>query len=140
MNKVIIIQGLPASGKTFYAKELVTSQGYKRINKDDIRSMLDCNEWNRENEKLVVEVRDAILDLSLNSGFNVVVDDTNFATKHINRIKEIAKLHNADIEIKKMDTSLKECLKRDMHRERGVGQKVIMSMYNKYIRIPLKTQ
>lgn len=38
-----MLKGLPASGKSTYAKELVLkSPGkYKRINKDDLRAMVD---------------------------------------------------------------------------------------------------
>lgn len=44
MVTVYITKGLPASGKTTWAKEKTTSfpNSYKRVNKDDLREMLDC--------------------------------------------------------------------------------------------------
>ena len=43
-NKVILTVGLPASGKSTWAKEQVSQNPgqYKRVNKDDLRAMLDC--------------------------------------------------------------------------------------------------
>ena len=35
-----MLQGLPASGKTKYAREL-QADGWKRVNKDDLRDMID---------------------------------------------------------------------------------------------------
>lgn len=40
MPKLLVLKGLPASGKSTYAKELV-NKGWKRVNKDDLRAMID---------------------------------------------------------------------------------------------------
>ena len=40
MKKLLMLKGLPASGKSTYAKELVKEQGFVRANKDDLRAML----------------------------------------------------------------------------------------------------
>ena len=42
MVNVYITKGLPASGKTTWAKELVASapNSYKRVNKDDLRAKM----------------------------------------------------------------------------------------------------
>ena len=46
-------KGLPASGKSTWAKlEVARSKGKtKRINKDDLRDMIDAGTWSKENEK-----------------------------------------------------------------------------------------
>jgi len=43
MLTVTILKGLPGSGKTTWAKEQIAKSpgNYKRINKDDLREMLD---------------------------------------------------------------------------------------------------
>ena len=51
MSKLLILKGLPASGKSTYAKELV-SKGWKRVNKDDLRSMIDGGKWSKKNEEM----------------------------------------------------------------------------------------
>jgi predicted kinase len=138
MNKVIILQGLPASGKSTYAKELV-SEGYKRVNKDDLRAMVDNGKYSRKNEKLILEMRDMAIDLALIHGYNVVVDDTNFEKKHFKQISMLADINNADIDVIVFDTPLEECIKRDKERENSVGEEVLRSMYNRYI-APRKSQ
>ena len=43
MKKVILTRGLPGSGKSTWAKQMLDEKPghYKRINKDDLRAMLD---------------------------------------------------------------------------------------------------
>jgi len=129
--KIIILKGLPASGKTTWAKE---QKGYKRINKDDLRAMIDNGRWSRGNEKLILRVRDEIIKECLTNEKSVIIDDTNFAEKHIERIKQIAFAYNAEVEIKDFDVNVNECIRRDKERKNPVGQKVIQDMYYKYIK------
>ena len=92
MQEVILLRGLPASGKSTWAKEQVLkSPGkYKRINKDSLREMLDVSAWSGSNEKFAIKVRDAIITLALTSDRSVIIDDTNIHPKHETRIKELS--------------------------------------------------
>ena len=66
MPTLYMTKGLPASGKSTWAKERVSIDGNtKRINKDDLRLMLDNGEWSKNNEKFVLEVRDTIASNAL---------------------------------------------------------------------------
>jgi predicted ABC-type ATPase len=67
MTTLYMTKGLPGSGKTTWAKEMVSkSKGsVKRVNKDDLRAMLDAGEWSKENEKFVLKVRDFIIEKAL---------------------------------------------------------------------------
>ncbi|MEO5876815.1 MAG: AAA family ATPase, partial [Streptosporangiaceae bacterium] len=80
MATLHITRGLPASGKTTWATAWTAQDraGRARVNRDDLRAMLDTGEHVRGvTEKRVMAVRDAaILDL-LRQGFDVVCDDTN---------------------------------------------------------------
>jgi len=128
-----MLKGLPASGKSTYAKELV-SQGWKRINKDDLREMIDNGNWSKSNEKKIIDTRNQICHSFLIDGLNVVVDDTNFHQSHEQDLKQIAEMHNAEFEIKFIDTPVDECIKRDKVRQKSVGKEVIMKMYRTYIK------
>jgi len=132
MNKVLILRGLPASGKTTHAMELV-KRGYKRVNKDDLRAMIDGGRYSGKNEKLILEMRDMIIDLALIHGYDVVVDDTNFAQKHFDQIASIAEINGAELEVKVFDTPLKDCIRRDARRKNKVGERVIREMHDRYI-------
>ena len=63
MSKLLMLRGLPASGKSTYAKELA-DKGWIRVNKDDLRAMLNNSNWSKGNEKRVLKLRDDIIALS----------------------------------------------------------------------------
>jgi predicted kinase len=67
MLNVIICKGLPGSGKSTWAKKLIDDHPgqYKRINKDDLRAMLDNGKFSKQNEDFVLEVRNQILLMAL---------------------------------------------------------------------------
>ena len=62
LKRIVIMVGSPASGKSFYARELEANYGYLRINKDDMKS-------------------DAVMLNEFNTGLkeerNIVIDGTN---------------------------------------------------------------
>jgi predicted kinase len=132
--KVIVTYGLPASGKSTFAKELLKQGNWVRVNKDDLRLLLHGGKWSRENEKVVEASRDMLIATALAAGKNVVVDDTNLHPKHIARIKELVK-GQATVEVKDFtDVSVEECIRRDSKRSNYVGEKVIRNMYNQFLR------
>ena len=65
MQKIILTRGLPASGKTTWAREYVGEPTNKTINicKDDLRTMLkgDAEPFDKDVERLVEETR--IIDI-----------------------------------------------------------------------------
>ena len=136
MKKILILRGLPASGKSTYARNLLTQNphAWKRLNKDELRAMLDNSVHSKTNEKFIENVRDMMLVEALKEGKNVVIDDTNLSERPVERIKEVVQKYIKDsgeavhIEIKDIETSLEECLERDKKREKKVGENVIMRM------------
>lgn len=136
MKKIIILKGLPASGKSTWAKEQVRKNPgvYKRINKDDLRAMLDESKWSSDNEKFILNLRDQIITMALDRGKSVIIDDTNLHEKHYNQIKQLVEDRNVDVEVKFFDTPLEECIKRDLARPNSVGHKVIRKMYDTFLR------
>jgi predicted kinase len=133
--KLLLLKGLPASGKTTFAKELVKNDGnWVRVNKDDLRNMLNGGKWSSGREKKIIACERWLVEFSLDQKKNVVVDDTNLNPTHERYFKGLAKSHNADFEIKEFDTPLEECIKRDNARPNGVGETVIRKMYNQYLK------
>ena len=132
MSKLLILKGLPASGKSTYAKQLVAME-WKRVNKDELRAMIDYSQWSRDNEAHIVLMEEYIVRNYLHNNFNVVVDDTNFA--HEKRWEDIAKEKGAEFEIKFFDVPVMECVARDAKRgDKSVGAKVIFRMYDQYLK------
>lgn len=107
---------------------------YKRINKDDLRAMLDNSHWSRDNEKFVLFMRDIMIVEALKAGKHVIVDDTNFGAKHEPRLRQLAKENGAAFEI--MDfthVSIETCIERDLKRFNSVGEAVIRKMWREFL-------
>ncbi|MEA5472240.1 AAA family ATPase, partial [Spirulina sp. 06S082] len=138
MKKVLVLIGLPASGKSSYAKELLLENPgrWVRTNKDLLREMAHASYWSQKNEKFILKLRDQIILMALEAGKHVIVDDTNFGY-HVEHIKELVK-GKALVEVNDsfLEVPLEECIRRDLERPRSVGKEVIMKMYNRYIRTP----
>lgn len=131
-----ITKGLPASGKSTWAKEEVRkSKGNtKRVNKDDLRDMIDAGGWSKANEKQILQVRDNIIRHYLSSGLSVIVDDTNLHPKHERTLESIADEFGASFEVKSfLDVPLAECIKRDLGRDKSVGERIIRGMYRDFL-------
>lgn len=128
---LIMCKGLPGSGKTTWAK----AQKAKRINKDDLRNMLDNGEWSKKNESQILIIRDVMIENLFHTGVDIIIDDTNLAPKHEERLRNLATKYYTPFVIQDFtDVSLENCIKRDLNRENSVGEKVIRDMYNKYLR------
>lgn len=128
-----MLSGLPASGKSTYAKELVLSgAGWVRVNKDLLRTMMHFDKWSNINEKQIQSIEIKIATEAITSGSNVVVDDTNLGERHRNLWCGLAKELGCEFEEKKFTTLVSECIKRDNEREKRVGADVIMSMALQY--------
>lgn len=140
MVKLIMTKGLPGSGKSTWAKEYqkTTDIGAKRINKDDLRKMLHDSHFTAAKERFILGVRDILIKEALSKGFNVIVDDTNLHPKHEIQLKNLAKECNATFEVNDsfLSVPLEECIKRDLLRDRSVGQEVITSMFEKFVKTP----
>ena len=135
MSKLIICRGLPASGKSTWAKQWVLEdpEHRVRINQDDIRLMLG-KYWVPSREKLVQEIQfDAIIE-ALNREFDVVIDNTNLNSKVLDQFNRLIKtFEDYEIEYKDFfDTPLSVCIERDKNRDLQVTEKVIRSFYNNY--------
>ena len=135
MLKVILCKGLPGSGKSTWAKKLIDDHPgqYKRINKDDLRAMLDNGKFSKQNEDFVVAVRNQVLLMALENGKNVIIDDTNLHPIHEQTIRELVK-GIAEVIIQDFtNVPLETCIKRDLNRSASVGEKVIRDMYRQFL-------
>lgn len=136
MKTVLMLKGLPASGKGTFCDEFMKShKGWKRINKDDLRAMVDSGVYSGKNEKVIVSLRDFLLRYFMNMGYNVIIDDTNLNPVHESNIQRIVDEYNKEyeLEVKFFDVPVEECIFRDRNRANSVGSDVIYGMYNKYL-------
>lgn len=156
MPKLIICRGLPASGKTTWARRNVASalqpeyERMCRVNRDDIRQMLHDGTFIKGiTEDVVIAVRDASILAALRKGWDVISDDTNLKSRNVTDLLKLAAKTGAEVEFKDFtDVSVDECVRRDTKRglddplgiNKWVGEDVILDQYNRFIKgrtIPL---
>ncbi len=120
MLSVIVMRGLPGSGKSTYAYELMKKEPgrFVRVNKDDIRSMLHNNVWSRENEEITRQAHDNAILVALRNGKNLIIDNTNLVPASLRKlhrllesvggVKVIEKCFNVSVEEAKRRNALRE--------------------------------
>jgi len=130
---LIYLTGLPASGKSTWAKNFVKEKlDWVIINRDSLRNMRG-DYWIPSQELLINKWEEYCVDSSLKLGLNVIVDATNLSTKSQNKWIKLAKKYTLEADIKTFDTPLETCIDRDSKRDKPVGKDIILNMYKKYI-------
>ena len=130
--KLIMMRGLPASGKSTKASEIVEQGGWVRLNRDLLRTMLHNDKFTGRNEGLTVDAEKYLAHEFLKDGTNVVVDDCNLGESHRDMWSNIAKMAEAKFEVIDMATPVSTCRFRDMERQKKVGADVITNMALRY--------
>lgn len=129
-NKVLILVGIPASGKSTWSKQFVSdNENYVRLNRDDFRFMLkDKPMVSPKEENIISKLMITSSKEFLKSKYNIIIDNTNCKLSYINDfIKELT--HLADIEFKVFDISIEDAIDRDNNRDKKVGKSVIAKFY-----------
>ncbi len=129
MKKILVLRGIPASGKSTLAEEIIKSEhGWVRVNKDLIREMLHFGAWNPKNEKITQDIELGIAKHILKEwSRNIIVDDTNTSDKDIATWSNLGREISASVEIRTLSTPIEECIDRDAKRTglKHVGPDVI---------------
>lgn len=133
-QKLIILRGLPWSGKSTWAKEFVLNNPqYVRINNDELRSMLNLGKFSKENEAMITSTRHSLIKSYLKVWYNVIIDNTNLNPTTVEADVASAYWTDVKIEFKDFLVDIDECIRRDSLRwEASVGGKVIREMSNKW--------
>lgn len=133
-NKVIICVGIPASGKSTWAKEFVkNNKSCIRINRDDIRQSTKGSPiLSSKGEEFVTMVQTSMIDSALMSGYDIIIDNTNVKKEYIDSILEYVK-YKADVEFEIFFISKKDAIERDSKRLECVGPQVINRMYQSFV-------
>lgn len=132
--KIIMLKGLPASGKTTWAKQQFEKGTFLVVSKDTIRKMLGG--YTTKKEKQVVKLRNKLIEAGIEAKLNIIVDDTNLNPAHERTLAQLAKRLGAKFEVNDsfMKVAPEQCIERDLHRgEKAVGASVIWAMYYKWI-------
>ena len=137
-NYLLILSGLPASGKSTFArkfKELVESEGninVKIIDTDIIRQQLYPNGFNYKNEKRVRKRLKNDIQQALYHDFIAVSDDLNYYTSMRHDLKNIAEKVKRMFFIVYISTPLEICLNWNTERGNLIPNNVIINVKNKF--------
>ncbi|WP_436526823.1 AAA family ATPase [Actinoplanes sp. HUAS TT8] len=135
MTRLLITRGLPASGKTTFARKL--QPGVVRVNRDDLRRMLHGRRlFTQAAESQVTHAQRAAVEALLRTRGSVIVDDTNLRSRTVREWAEMAARYNASFEVHDFtDVPLEECLRRDAGRPEDdrVGEAAIRRMHERFL-------
>ncbi|MFG1890172.1 AAA family ATPase [Micromonospora sp. NPDC049051] len=135
MARLIATRGLPASGKTTFARTLQPS--VVRVNRDDLRRMLHGERlFTQRAEWQVTVVQRAQVEALLRARADVCVDDTNLRSRTLRDWADLAARHGAEFEVHDFtDVPLAECLRRDAARPEAdrVGEAWIRRLHERYL-------
>lgn len=145
MTELVITRGLPASGKTTFARRWVeAAPGRARVNRDDLRATLFGRQrLEFTQEQQVTLAQHAAVRALLLGGSSVVVDDTNLRLRYARAFADLAVAAGAEFGVEELTTPLEECLRRDAARaaagERAVGERVLRELAARYggVRLPV---
>lgn len=132
MAKLVMMRGLPASGKSTEAQKIVEQGSWVRLNRDLLRTMLHYDKFTGRNEGLTVDAEKYLATSFLKGGISVVVDDCNLGDSHRDMWANVAKEAEAKFEVVEMNTPVSTCRFRDQDREKKVGSDIITNMALRY--------
>lgn len=134
-----ITVGLPASGKSTWAKEQQEARPDKIriVTRDDIRAMCGSR-FEDGDEKIVADIRDSIIAHWLNADYDVICADTNLSPKVQDRLRSVAHGCRKSMEVVDfMHVPLETCLARNNERRASGDLKVpnsaIVNMWETHI-------
>ena len=139
-KKLILMQGIPASGKTTWSKNWVAEDPKTRIrfSNDDIRNMLGVY-WVLSRESLVKSIKLDIIEKAMENNFDIVVDNMNLNPLEIKLWEDIVNNWNTKNTIpykiethQCFDVSLETCIERDSKRVNPIGTGVIINTFKRY--------
>jgi predicted kinase len=135
VTRLLITRGLPASGKTTFARKLQPE--VVRVNRDDLRRMLHGRRlFTQWAEGQVTAAQRAAVEALLRAGTDVIVDDTNLRARTVRDWAELAARYGATFEVHDFtDVPVEECVRRDAGRpeEERVGADAIQRMRDRYL-------
>lgn len=137
MTTLTLTRGLPASGKTTWAKQWLAQDSTRvRVNRDDLRAMMfgtPTYEWAQE--ELVTAAQRRAVGAALAAGRDVICDDMHLRPRYVREWRTFAAQHGADVVVQEFPISVEESVRRDAQRgAASVGEATIRRLASKFLR------
>lgn len=111
MKKLIILRGLPRSGKTTWAREMAKQTGAAIVNPDSIRLAIHGQAYREETEPLVWATAQIMADSLFRAGHEIVIIDATNVTE-ARRKFWYDRFKNVKIEFITIMVPVEECIER----------------------------
>lgn len=136
---LLILCGLPASGKTTISKNVASLLEDKHgistmvISSDDFRDMLSysSNGFKPERETSVKTLYENAIATGLENGFLVISDDMNYYKSIRSDLRHIAKRSDSDYDIVFVDTPVEQAIKWNQERDSPIPSSLIEEINQK---------
>lgn len=130
--KVILLVGLPGSGKSTYA----AAQGWPVLASDEVRRLLLDDARDQTANRTIFALLRRLLRTRLELKRAVTcIDATNLTPQERRPYIKIAQMHDAAVEAVYFDVPLEVCLERNLGRDRVVPNHVVELMARR-LRVP----
>ncbi len=141
MAELVITRGLPASGKSTWARQWVAQDPEirARVNRDDLRANLyGADRCSYPQESAITAVQQAAVVALLAAGRSVVVDDLHLRARYVSGWVAVAAGAGASFAVQDFtDVPVEECVRRDGERaargDRAVGAEVIRDLHARFL-------
>ena len=127
-KEIIILVGVPGSGKTTVAEKLV-AKGYKRFSADAIRGEVYGDENIQGEGNYIFNILHHRMTEAFEAGHCIVVDNVNIKSRDRQEFLNKAFKYNYKSQIWVMSVPLETALERNKLRERKVPPDVIARMH-----------
>jgi predicted kinase len=132
MANFTMMCGLPASGKSTYAKEISIKENSVVLSSDTLREKLFDDINNQDGNEIIFDLLHKLIKYYLKNGISVIYDATNINYKQ--RMELLKELKSIDCykQCILVATPYEKCLEQNSKRDRQVPKYVIDKMYKNF--------
>ncbi len=140
MRKLILLRGIPASGKSTFIKNNKLEK--YTVSSDNIRLLYNAPKTNILGEEYITQDKNRkvwklifeLVESRMRDGETTIVDATHLSNKTLKRYVQLANKYRYDINVVSFEEKLEICIQRDKNRGyRRVGLEVINKMYDSFL-------
>jgi predicted kinase len=116
-QKLILMVGVPASGKSTKGLQIAEDNDFAYVSRDMVRNMISLG-FSKKEHKVTKKVFMALIEAALLRGDTVVADATHLNSGSRAPLIELGKQYGADVLALVMNTSYETCILRNSQRDK----------------------